>query len=152
MINRACNHVLINIPKNMPLRVSENCSYIWRQVKGYLILMTPLNSGLIIKVSLSFHYYTNLSSQAMSVGTPVIARDIPGNCGLIVNNVSGLLYNTPQVSRTRSKHVQIIRIDRSLNEIVLKMNPFKILNSKISCTIIHVFIINCSFFLYNCDL
>ena len=39
-----------------------------------------------------------LCSQAMKLGTPVIARDIEGNRSLIQHRETGLLYNTPQVS------------------------------------------------------
>lgn len=35
--------------------------------------------------------------QAMDVGVPVVARDIPGNAAVVQNEVTGLLYSTPQV-------------------------------------------------------
>jgi glycosyltransferase involved in cell wall biosynthesis len=37
----------------------------------------------------------NCILEAMAAGTPVVARDIPGNAALIEHRVNGLLYNSP---------------------------------------------------------
>jgi len=36
--------------------------------------------------------------QAMNLGVPVIARNIPGNTAVVRDMHTGLMYNTPQVS------------------------------------------------------
>lgn len=35
--------------------------------------------------------------QAMSLGVPVIARNVPGNKGLVTNNCNGLLFDDEEV-------------------------------------------------------
>lgn len=35
--------------------------------------------------------------QAMDLGLPVLARDIPGNAAVVQHEVTGLLYSSPQV-------------------------------------------------------
>lgn len=34
--------------------------------------------------------------EAMDLGVPVVARDIPGNSSVVQHDVTGLLYSTPQ--------------------------------------------------------
>lgn len=39
----------------------------------------------------------SLFQQAMDLGVPVLARDIPGNAVIVKHEVTGLLYSSPQV-------------------------------------------------------
>lgn len=38
-----------------------------------------------------------LLHQAMDLGIPVLARDIPGNAAVVQHELTGLLYSSPQV-------------------------------------------------------
>ncbi|XP_029915657.1 glycosyltransferase 1 domain-containing protein 1 isoform X2 [Myripristis murdjan] len=55
--------------------------------------------------------------EAMDVGVPVVARDIPGNAAVVQNEVTGLLYSTPQEFVRQS---QRLLSDRELRERVVR--------------------------------
>jgi len=64
---------------------------VWNFAKAHLTTVTTVHSLL-----------THTVMQAMDLGVPVVARDIPGNAAIVENGQTGLMYNTPEVFQSYS--------------------------------------------------
>jgi len=76
------------------------------------VLNTSLSEGM-----------SSILLEAMAIGVPVIARNIPGNCAIISNNKTGLLFSSP---------------DEFADQVIKMLGDTKLLNKLASCAYSYV--------------